>query len=468
MTSISTSVEKLWDHSALPVLEDYIRIPAISPGYEPDWEPLGHLNQVLELGKAWFESLDLERSSAEILTSPGRTPILLIEVGASLPDIKETTLFYGHMDKQPEAKGWDKNKGPWTPVMENNRLYGRGGGDDGYALFSALIALKSLQENKIPHGRSIILIETCEESGSFDLEYYLHAHEDRIPPPDLVICLDGCCADWERMWVITSLRGLIQAELSASLITQDIHSGNSGMVASSFRVLRQLLDRIECARTGHLKLDCLNPDIPVNRRNEAQLLADLLTDPVPDELCLHKGVRTMDKTARELLLNASWRPALSYTGAHGFPTPDRAANALRPETGLVLSFRTPPTTDAEKASRELKQILESKPPYGARTRFKIKGATSGWDMPEWKNNLKQRIEKAAQTCFDHPPCYQGQGGAIPFITQLSHRFPDAAVLITGVLGPNSNAHGPNEFLDIPYVKKLTRAVAKIMAHPPEN
>ena len=463
MPSLKTDVDRLWDQAAIPALEEYIRIPAISPAYDAHWESQGHLRQSLELALEWFHAQNFPQAAGQILEAPGRTPLLILDIPPSHPQINGTTLLYGHMDKQPPAQGWDENKGPWTPVMENNRLYGRGGGDDGYALFSALIAIKSLQLNQRPHGRCVILIETCEESGSFDLEHYLTAHQDLLPSPDLVICLDSDIWDWDRMWVTTSLRGLIEGELSVSLLDQPIHSGNSGMVASGFRVMRQLLDRIEDARTGALHIDELNPPIPDQRTEQAQQAAQVLARPISADVPLLQDAQPVTQDPAEMILNITWKPALSYIASQGFPPPDNAANVLRPDTRFTLSFRSPPTADTGAACRRLEQVLEADPPHGAQTRFKVKGHSSGWEMPGFGNELDKRLREIAQECFGHAPCFKGQGGSIPFMTLLSRRFPLAKILIIGVMGPSSNAHGPNEFLDIPYVKKLTASVAQVLA-----
>ncbi len=465
MPSIPNTVESLWDQAALPALESYIRIPAVSPDYDREWETNGHLTHALELGQEWFQKLELKKAHSKILTCPGRTPVLLIEVAPSSFRTDRTTLLYGHMDKQPESHGWDPGKGPWTPVIEDNRLYGRGSNDDGYALFSALIAIKTLQDHGRDHGRCLILIETCEESGSFDLEYYLHAYEERMGTVDRVICLDSDCGDWDHMWITTSLRGLIEGRLSAALLTQAVHSGCSGIVASSFRVIRQLLDRIEDAGTGELRLASLNPPIPELRRMQAETAAQILSAPPSHDLPLAPGAQPMAEGTAEQMINSTWKPSLSYIAAQGFPSPDIAANILRPETALTLSFRTPPHTPARAAALELKRILENQPPHAAQVNFSIDAHADGWEMPPLGQDWEKRIVEAARDCFGHAPCYKGQGGSIPFMSLLSKRFPRAKILITGVHGPKAGAHGPNEFLDIPYVKKLTRALTHILEQP---
>lgn len=459
INSIKTFVEKTWDGSAIPALMEYISIPAVSPGFARDWEATGFLMDALKLARTWCTEMALDRTTIQIKAHEKKTPILLIEIEATTPEQKETTLLYGHLDKQPPAQGWDDNKGPYRPVIENDRLYGRGSADDGYAVFTAVTAIKALQTHKIPHGRFVILIETCEESGSLDLEYYLEKYKQIIGTPSLIVCLDSGCGDYKRLWLTTSLRGSIVGELSAQVVTQGIHSGRSGMVASSFRILRQLLDRIEDAKTGALLLPELQGEIPGKRLGQIQKTASLLDKDLIQSLPLVDGAAPMSLDPVELITNSTWSPMLSYIGARGIPPVEEAGNVIRESSALLLSIRTPPNVDTAPAAERLKTLLEQDPPYGARVTFRIVKHARGWDMPEMGETLEKKLGRAASLCFDDIPCYSGEGGSIPFMTLLADKFPEAKFLITGVLGPRSNAHGPNEFLHLPYVKKLTCALS---------
>ncbi|NOX35342.1 MAG: M20/M25/M40 family metallo-hydrolase [Deltaproteobacteria bacterium] len=463
INSITQFIEKNWDESAIPALMEYVSIPAVSPFFARDWQETGYLRDALNLAKTFCQDMELENSSIQIIADKGRTPILLIEIDATSPDNKDTILLYGHLDKQPPAKGWDKNKGPFSPVIENNKLYGRGSADDGYCLFTAVTAIKALQALKIPHGRCVILIETCEESGSFDLEYYLEKYEQNIGTPNLIICLDSGCGDYDRLWITTSLRGAIVGELEACILTQSIHSGTSGIVASSFRILRQVLDRVEDSKTGELPVDELQGRIPEKRLEQINMAAQILDKTIASAIPLVDGAVTMSHDPVELLVNSTWKPTLSYIGVQGMPPVDKSANAIRESTKLMLSFRTPPNVETVVAAETLKTILENDPPYGARVKFKLLKHAKGWDMPEIDDGLETKINKAASMCFGNTPCYVGEGGSIPFMTLLADKFPQAKFLITGVLGPQSNAHGPNEFLHIPYAKKLTLVICCIIS-----
>jgi len=465
INSIKTFIEKTWDKYAIPSLKDYIAIPAVSPFFAPDWKSSGFLTDALRLAETWLKGMALENARIQILSPEDRTPLLLVEIEASGPANKETLLLYGHLDKQPPAQGWDDNKGPWQPVIESNRLYGRGSADDGYAVFAAALAVKALQVHKIPHGRCVILIETCEESGSRDLNYYLEALRDRIGTPTLVVCLDSGCGDYERMWITTSLRGGIVGELEAKILSQSIHSGASGMVASSFRIIRCLMDRIEDSKTGEILVKELHGPIPEKRLAQIQTTAALLGNSLISNLPLVEGALPTSLDPIDLIIAGTWKPTLSCTGAEGFPPLDKAANVIRESTKLLLSIRTPAGVDTGPAGERLKTMLEKDPPYGARVTFNLLKQAKGWDMPEMGSELETRISKAASLCFGKPLCFTGEGGSIPFMNLLCETFPGAKFLVTGVLGPQSNAHGPNEFLDLPYVKKLIQALSLIIANP---
>ncbi len=463
INSIKSFVEKTWDESVIPAMMDYVAIPSVSPGFAKDWETSGYLLDALNCAKTFYESLELKNSALQVIKEPNRTPILLIEIESTLQDGEETIFLYGHLDKQPPAQGWDENKGAFSPVIENDKLYGRGSADDGYAVFTALTAIKALQSNGIPHGRCVILIETCEESGSFDLEYYIEKYKVNIGTPDLIVCLDSGCGDYERLWVTTSLRGAMACELEACILTEGIHSGTSGIVASSFRILRQILDRIEDSKTGEILVPELHGSIPEKRLEQIKDTAQKLGDSISSAIPLVEGANTISDDPETLIINSTWKPTISYIGADGLPAIDHAGSVLRESTKLLLSFRIPPNVDGEIAAHKLKSITEQDPPYGAKINFNFLKDAKGWDMPELGDKLESKVNDASTAFFGKMPCYAGEGGSIPFMTLLANKFPQAKFLITGVLGPKSNAHGPNEFLHLPYVKKLTAAISYIIS-----
>jgi len=402
--------------------------------------------------------------SLEVVRLAGRTPLLAIQVEPTWKESGGTVVLYGHLDKQPEMSGWREGLGPWTPVIEQGRLYGRGGADDGYAVFSALCALKALQEQGRPHARCVMLIECCEESGSYDLPAYLEALSSRIGKPDLVIGLDSGCGNYEQLWGTASLRGLVNGVLSVEVLSEGVHSGDaSGVAASSFRIARSLLERLEDSSTGTIKDRAFHVPVPPERIAQAKLAAGVLGEQIWRKFPFVPGMRPMHGELAELALNRSWRPMLAVTGAEGLPPPANAGNVLRPKTELTLSLRLPPTVSAEAAARRLKQILEADPPYGARVRFEAGQAATGWHAPQTAPWLEQALQDASMASFGKPVMWLGEGGTIPFMAMLGAKFPAAQFLITGVLGPHSNAHGPNEFLHLDYAQRLTACVAEVIA-----
>jgi acetylornithine deacetylase/succinyl-diaminopimelate desuccinylase-like protein len=419
------------------------------------------MDQAVELIERWCRAREIEGLSVEVVRLEGRTPVIYMEIPGASDD---TVLLYGHLDKQPEMVGWADDLGPWKPVRKGDKLYGRGGADDGYAAFASLTAIEALQRQQVPHARCVVLIEACEESGSFDLPFYIEALADRIGEPSLVVCLDSGCGDYERLWSTTSLRGIVNGTLRVELLTEGVHSGDAGgVVPSSFRVARELLARVEDAATGEIRLRQLHVDIPRARRDQAASAAEVLGERVWKKFPFADGVRAVAGGPAELVLNRTWRPALEVTGAGGLPAIERAGNVLRPFTTLKLSLRVPPRSDAAAAARVLKHALESDPPYGARVEFHADEPGQGWDAPPLAPWLVRAVDRASLHAFGAPAAYMGEGGSIPFMGMLGDRFPEAQFLITGVLGPRSNAHGPNEFLHIPTAKRLTACIAQVLA-----
>lgn len=458
-------VAQSWRDSILPALFEFIRIPAKSPHFDADWESHGFLDQAVELAARWAKSTKIAGLQVEIVKLPGRTPTLFAEVpafGDDAPD--QVVLMYGHLDKQPEVTGWDQNKGPWEPVVEDGKLYGRGAADDGYAVFGSLGAIEALQAQGISHPRCVVLIETSEESGSPDLAAYVALLSERIGTPSLVVCLDSGAGDYDRMWLCTSLRGNVTGDLRISTVSEGIHSGDaSGIVPSSFRVARTLLDRVEDSATGEVTVDVLRAEVPSDRQAQAKAVAEVLGDEVHSKYPFQSGVLPMGEGAVERILSRTWAPTLSVTGAGGLPAIADAGNVLRPETSLKLSFRLAPTTDPDAALAAIKQTLEADPPYGAHVSFENADAATGWNAPPFAPWLDEAIQESSQAFFGTGAVSLGEGGTIPLMGLLGESFPEAQFVITGVLGPGSNAHGPNEFLHLEMAERLTACVAWIVS-----
>lgn len=459
-SKVEAFVGDRWDADIVSQITDYIRIPNKSPMFDAQWVEHGYMEDAVRLMESWARAQPIRGMQVEVVRLPGRTPLIYIDVPGEGDDC---VLLYGHLDKQPEMTGWSDDLGPWKPVLKGDRLYGRGGADDGYAIFGSLTAIRALQEQGIPHSRCVVMIEACEESGSYDLPFYVDHLAARIGEPSLVVCLDSGCGNYDQLWCTTSLRGLAGGNLKVSVLEEGVHSGDaSGIVPSSFRILRQLLSRFEDEHSGRVTVEGLHVEIPVERIAQADRAAKVLDTAVYDKFPFLPGMTPMHAQLRELVLNRTWRPALSITGVDGMPALSSAGNVLRPHTAVKISLRLPPTLDGEVAGRILSEILLRDPPYGAKVEFALEKSSTGWNAPPMSSWLEHAIDHASQAYFGAPAMYMGEGGTIPFMGMLGEKFPGAQFMITGVLGPHSNAHGPNEFLHIPTGKRVTSCVAHVL------
>ena len=485
--AITDQVERQWQSSIIPALHRYIEVPAKSPAFDVDWAGHGYIDAVLRDAADWVlaqrvEGLKLEVVRLQTPEGTPRTPVLFFEVPASAgrhggmaPASGQTVLMYGHLDKQPEFTGWRSDLGPWTPKLVDGKLYGRGGADDGYAVYASVTAIQAIKAQGVAHPRIVGLIETCEESGSHDLLPYVDALRERLGDVGLVICLDSGAGNYDQLWLTTSLRGMASGVLKVEVLTEGVHSGDaSGLVPSSFRIMRQVLDRLEDSATGRLLPGSFHCEVPGERLAQAQATAAILGDEVYKRFpwalhdCGGSTLFTLPTTTDpvEALINRTWRPTLSVTGAEGFPSLQNAGNVLRPYTAFKLSLRLPPLVDAPQAVQELKALLEDNAPYQAKVTFEPEGAATGWNAPVTESWFEQALHTASRTHFGAPCGFIGQGGTIPLMNMLSQGFPKAQMMVCGVLGPKSNAHGPNEFLHVPYAQRLTASVAEVIARMP--
>ena len=476
-TALTAFATQAWDERIVPALKDYIAVPAKSPMFDADWAGRGLIERVVQDAARWVESRRVPGLALEIVRLPGRTPVLVFDVPATRADATGTVLLYGHLDKQPEFSGWRRDLGPWTPKLDGDLLYGRGGADDGYAVYAAISAIEALDAQGIGRPRCVGLIETGEESGSPDLPAYLDALRARLGDVALVVCLDSGAGNYDQLWLTTSLRGMVSGVLKVEVLTEGVHSGDaSGLVPSSFRILRQLLDRLEDSRTGTLLPGSFHCEVPAARVEQAKAAAAVLGAEVYRRFpwaCGADGGSVLPTTTdpAEALLNRTWRPTLSVTGADGLPALGDAGNVLRPYTAFKLSLRLPPLVDGHAAATTLKTLLEDNAPYNAKVTFEPDGragawGATGWNAPELAPWLESALDAASRAHWGAPLGYIGQGGTIPLMNMLQRGFPRAQMMVCGVLGPKSNAHGPNEFLHVPYAKKLTAAVAQVVAACP--
>ena len=476
-SALAAFADRAWDERIVPALTDYIAVPAKSPMFDADWAANGLIDKVVRDAAAWVESRTVAGLKLEVVRLEGRTPLIFFDVPATKAGAGDTVLLYGHLDKQPEFNGWRSDLGPWTPKYENGLLYGRGGADDGYAVYAAISAIEALDAQGVPRPRCVGVIEACEESGSTDLPAYLDALKPRLGNVGLVVCLDSGAGNYDQLWLTTSLRGMVSGVLKVEILTEGVHSGDaSGLVPSSFRILRQVLDRLEDSATGRLLPGGFHCEIPASRIEQARATAAILGDEVWKRFpwaCGADGGPSLPTTTDpvEALLNRTWRPTLSVTGVDGFPALKDAGNVLRPYTAFKLSLRLPPMVDGHSASQQLKALLEDNAPYNARVTFHADGragamGATGWNAPELAPWLETALNAASKAHYGAPLGYIGQGGTIPLMSLLQRGFPAAQMMVCGVLGPKSNAHGPNEFLHVPYAKRLTAAVAQVIAACP--
>ncbi len=456
------SVSKYWEEKIVPILSEYIEIPAKSPAFDPEWKKNGHIAKVINLVDKWIEDQKIPGLKKEVIESGERTPLLLLDLPG---DFDYHVLMYGHLDKQPEMTGWSEGLAPWKAVRKGEKLYGRGGADDGYAVFASVCAIQHLLAQGVKRPHIKVAIELSEESGSNDLPFYFENYSEKFGTPNLIVCLDSGTGNYEQFWMTTSLRGLVNGALKVQILNEGVHSGDaSGVVPSSFRIARQILNRIENVESGEIFVDNFKVEIPQQRLDQAERASLALGEMIFKKFPFTGSGKPMGQTPKENLLNKTWKAALSVTGAEGLPELGKAGNVLRPQTTLKLSLRLPPTLEAKKASQELKKILEENPPYGAKVDFHIEDAASGWNAPHMDEKVEALIQAASQRYYGKEALSLGEGGSIPFMGMLGAKFPKAQFVITGVLGPNSNAHGPNEFIHIEYAKKLTACIADILAN----
>lgn len=456
---VAEGTAQRWDASIVPALTDYMKVPNQSPEFDPEWATNGLMEKAFNVLIDWLAEQRVPELTYDYHQEEGRTPFLLVEI-AGTGETSETVLMYGHMDKQPPLLPWDEGLGPYSPVLRDGKLYGRGGADDGYALCCAVESVAALKRNNVPHARVVIVIEACEESGSLDLDYYMEMHKARIGTVGLMICLDSGCLNYDQVWLTTSLRGIAGGVLRVRTLAEAMHSGIAGgVVPDTFRVARQLLDRLEDASTGDVRLPEAHCDIPAHVEAHFE---DLEAVPFTAQFPTLPGVVLDGATHADLGRRNFWRPSVTVTGDN-LPDPATAGNVIRPETAMKISLRLPPLAKAGPATAALGKLLTADPPSGAAVSFEPEEPGDGCAMPPLKPWLHDALNAGSAECFGKPYASQGMGGAIPFMAMLVEAYPNAQFVVTGVLGPKSNAHGPNEFLHVPFTKKLTTVVSRVVA-----
>jgi acetylornithine deacetylase/succinyl-diaminopimelate desuccinylase-like protein len=456
LDKLSDFVEEWWDKSALPSLCEFVEIPALSPSFDSEWEANGYLDAAVNTFIAWTRSLPLKGLTVSVHRLKNRSPLLLVKIEG---DSDGEVLFYSHLDKQPEATGWSKGKGPWKPVIEDDWLFGRGSVDDGYGGYAGILSVLALQDQGVSHPTCRFLIETGEESGSPDLSFYLDELESVLGVPDLVIVLDTGGIDYDRLWITESLRGIVAGTLSVKVSSVGVHSGHgSGVMPSSFRLARQLLSRIEDENTGEIKPEWLHIDITDKMKEQAKKIVDINSDSV-DDFPLLDGVEKQVNDPLDIFLAMNLAPSLSIIGADGIPSIQDAGNVLRTNTDFKVSIRTPPGISADEVAKKVQALLEANPPNGAHVSAEMTEVADGFLSPELPEKLSDMLEKSGKKFYGNSPMSLFIGGTIPVMAMLQSRYPDSKFIITGAGGPGGNAHGPDEKLHIPTAKKVTKCMA---------
>ena len=460
---------EMWDTTILPALSAYIEIPNQSPDFDPEWESNGHMDAAVGVMVEWVKAQKVEGLTLQVLKEPGRTPLIFGIIEASSPtaggESEKSALLYAHLDKQPPmTEDWAEGLGPYTPVVKEGRLFGRGGADDGYGIFAAITAVKTVQDQGLPHGRMVLLVEASEESSSVDLPHYVETLAGDIGDVDLVVCLDSGASNLDCLWSTTSLRGCVNVELKVSVLDDGVHSGAaSGIVPDTFRIARALLNRVEDAESGRVIGDVFYTDIPPLRMEQATRAGEILGSTISDCFPWKAGVVPVVDDPVEKLLNKTWRPTLTVTGADGLPPTASAGNVLRRSTTLKLSVRLPPTVDSAEATAYLRAELTRDPPYGAHVEVTGDHSGSGWEAPPEPAWLLAAMNDASQAFYGNDAGFIGEGWSIPFLKMLNNRYPAAGMICAGVLDGFANAHGPNESFDIAYAKKLSACIGFILA-----
>lgn len=445
-------IDKEFESHVIPTLMKYIEIDNLSPCFDPEWANNGKAEKAANLLLEWAKNQNIKGLKGDVYKIENLSPIVFLEIESNGGE--GNVFMYGHYDKQPHFDGWIEGTGPTTPKIIGDLLYGRGGADDGYSIFSSLLSIKAIQNFNLKHGKVCILIEGSEESGSPHLMQYIEKLENNIGSPDLLVCLDSGVKDYDRLWLTTSLRGCVMKDIEVKCLEEAVHSGlGSGQGPDSFNVIRQLLDRLHDSKTGDVT-DKLQVKIPDSKMQEAKAVVNILGD----KLVLAKvleGVKFCKEDLIDVYLGGTWKATLTVTGQTGLPPHSTAGNVLRASTSIRISIRLPPTLNNEEASKIIDEIVLKDPPYNSKVTINSMNSGPGWAANNYSDKLKNSLSNSSKQIWGKEAQTFGEGGSIPFINSLAVKFPKSDLLVMGVLGPGSNAHAANETLHVPYCKKIT-------------
>ena len=456
--SFEKYIDKMVTYNIIPNLMNFIRIPNLSPAYDYHWSTNGLLLQAANLIISYARSLDLKNAKIELIQDQGYTPLIFIEIPASRPNDDRTVLLYAHFDKQPHGTGWDDDKGPTKPVIINNRLYGRGSADDGYASFAILTAIQTCQQHNCPLPRICILFEGAEESTDAHLTYYFN----KLMPilgKNLIsfIPLDAGCSDYDRLWTANSLRGSLKFDLNIQTLFNDCKYGPeaSGRVAENLFLLRKVEEGIMDTSTGQVKIqEFFVKEIPKNIEEEMEKEIQILGDKFLDNIPLYNGVSPLSNDIKELMINNRWKPTCTILGIDNCPKSEDNGFGVNKSIKVRIGMRTPPGIDIQKAINVLKEKINNSIFFGAKISVENISIAEGWYMTTFAEKTKNILNQASLTYFGNELIFKGVGASLPFITYFQKNYPNTDIICTGILGPDSNEHGPNENLNIDACKKM--------------
>lgn len=460
-------IENFFREHVMETFSQYMSIPCVSPAFDSQWHDNGYIEAAITLYENFARRYAPKDAHVFVQRIDNKTPLLVIDVPARNYSEHDCVLMYGHLDKQPQMTGWQEGLEPFAATMIDNRMYGRGGADDGYAMFAALAALNTSEEQGSSRARTVVVIEASEESGSPDLPVHLEVLGENLNEPlgdvSLVVCLDSGCLTYDHLWITQSLRGLLQVNVTIKVLEEGAHSGGAGgIVPSSFHIQRALLDRICTSPSGEITLDELSMTISDHVRNSAHKAAGVLKTTEAHGLAFADNVQPLHEDIAEQIIANTYLPQLEVIGIDGMPAISDAGNVLLPFTTLALSFRLPPRVDPSVAAAAVTEQLVADTPYQANVSVVIDSMASGWEAPEMQPWFSEAVAKSSQKHFGDDVHFMGEGGTIPFMAMLGETYPEAQYMVTGVLGPASNAHGPNEFLDLPCAYKVTACVVDVL------
>lgn len=447
-------VESEFTNNALPSFKTFLTIENCTPAYDPDWDKNGLLKSAASHLKAYaLKSSGVQGLNAILSSDEGKTPFLLVTVDSTSGDGK-SILLYGHFDKQPPNSGWSQGLGPYLPVEKDGYLYGRGSADDGYAFYAMLTIIKALQNFNIPHPKFVIILEGSEESGSIDLPIYIEEYQQFIGQPDLILALDSGIIDYNRIWLTSSLRGVVSCDLTVKTLTKGVHSGKgSGIAPESFMIIRKLLSKLE-DYNDQSRMKDFEVEIPDSEKTKISKAVEVMGDDWCSKIPILPGMKLLGDTPTDRLINWTWKPALTVAGARGIPNVKDAGNVLRPYTTLYLSIRTPPTFDGILNGKKILEDITNQTPFNSTVLIENYEAFNGSLIKEPSDNLKSQIDNLAKNYISGGMAQIPVGISIPFTTIFSQYFPKSQILVTGCAGVDSNAHGPNERLNLSYTKNF--------------